>query len=105
MNNWTDTVKLITILKEKDSAGFKANKKEEGLEIIVNFIGVTRKEEEHANQLGYTADLSLEIMTANYENQELLKDVITGKEYRIKRVYPKSSEILILTCSDLSKGE
>lgn len=53
--------------------------------------------------MGYTADLELEIMTINYDNQEIL-EVENGNRFRIRRTYPKTSEILILTCSNISVG-
>ena len=86
MNNWKDIVYFIKVNKDKkDKDGFPIT------------------EEEHANKMGYTADLELEIMTINYDNQEIL-EVENGNRFRIRRTYPKTSEILILTCSNISVG-
>ena len=51
----------------------------------------------------YNASLIVEIMLCNYGNQTLLIDGTTNKKYTIERVYPTSSEIVELTCSDKSK--
>ena len=104
MNNWKDAIYLIKRTETiKDEDGFMKISEEKSDLIAANIIGVTRAEAEHANQLGYTADLEVEIMYVNYNNQELL-ETEDKKRYVINRTYPKSSEILILTCSDVSKG-
>ena len=104
MNNWKDIVYFIKVNKDKkDKDGFPITEEEKSKPIVANIVGVTRSEEEHANKMGYTADLELEIMTINYDNQEIL-EVENGNRFRIRRTYPKTSEILSLTCSNISVG-
>lgn len=105
MNNWKDVIYLIEVNdSQKDKEGFPIVEEKKSERMAANIIGVTRLEEEHAHKLGYTADLEIEIMAINYSNEQLL-EVENKKRYRIRRSYPKSSEILILTCSDISGGK
>lgn len=104
MNNWKDIVYFIKINKNnKDGDGFPIPEETKSDPIVSNIIGVTRAEEEHANKMGYTADLEVEIMSVNYDNQEIL-ETEDGNRFRIRRTYPKTSEILSLTCSNISVG-
>lgn len=103
-NNWKDIVYFIKINKnKKDVDGFPISEETKSDPIVSNIIGVTRAEEEHANKMGYTADLEVEVMSVNYDNQEIL-ETEDGNRFRIRRTYPKTSEILSLTCSNISVG-
>lgn len=105
MNNWKDAVYLIQVTKEKkDQDGFPISEEKKSPLMSANFLGVTRAEEEHANQLGYKATLEVEIMSVNYNSEKIL-ETEKGKRFRIRRAYPKTSEIIMLTCSDISKGK
>lgn len=104
VNNWKDIVYFIKVSKDKkDKDGFPISEEDKSKPVVANIIGVTRAEEEHANKMGYTADLEVEIMSVNYNNQEIL-ETEDGNRYRIRRTYPKTSEILSLTCSNISVG-
>ena len=103
MNNWTDAITLISYTSTKDSDGFDVDVENRVEHIPANFKSVTRKEEEHSNLLGYKADLIVELMKCNYSNQKTLMDESNGKKYSIQRTYSKNSELIELTCSDLSR--
>lgn len=103
VNNWKDAVVLVSITSTKDSDGFDVEVENKTRPIPANFKSVTRAEEEHSKIMRYNAELVVEIMTCNYSNQELLIDYQSNKKYAIKRTYEKTSEILELTCSDVSK--
>ena len=103
MNNWKDAIYLVSITSTKDSDGFDVEVENKTELIPANFKSVTRSEEEHSKVMGYNASLIVEIMLCNYDNQTLLIDGTTNKKYTIERVYPTSSEIVELTCSDKSK--
>ena len=102
-SNWNHAISLISYKKAKDNDGFYDTKEVKSDPIPANFKSVTRAEEEHSKNLGYNADLMIEIMAVDYNGQETLIDVDTDKRYAIKRTYAKSSEILELTVTDLTK--
>lgn len=103
MNNWTNAVTLVSITPGTDSAGFKTETLTKLEHVPATFKSITRAEEEHAKTMGYTANLSVEILKSNYSNQSLLIDEDTGKKYEIKRTYDITPEKVELTCSDLSR--
>ena len=103
MNNWSDSITLVSYDTTKDKDGFENRIPVLIEHVPANFKSVTRKEEEHANNLKYKADVVIEIMKANYSDQETLIDEKNGKTYAIKRTYAKTSELLEMTCSDLTK--
>ena len=103
MNNWKDSVFLLSYIKKKDKDGISIEEEIKSQEIPANFINVTRQEEQHSKIMGYTASLVVEIMLCNYDNQEYLIDPSADKKYLIKRSYSVSSEVIQLTCSDISK--
>ena len=104
-SNWNHAISLISYRKAKDTEGFEIMQEEVSNPIPANFKSVTRAEEEHSKNLGYNADLMVEIMAIDYNNQETLLDVDTNKKYAIKRVYAISSEKLQLTVTDLTKRQ
>lgn len=103
MNNWKDAIFLVSYTSTKDADGFYVGVEDKSEEIPANFKSVTRAEEEHSKKMGYKAKLIVEVMKCNYDNQEVLIDSSTNKKYSIQRSYEISSEILELTCSDISK--
>jgi len=103
MNNWSDTITLVIYEKTKDKDGFEVKTPIKVEHIPANFKSVTRKEEEHSNKLGYKADVVIEIMKINYSDEETLIDEKNSKTYAIKRTFARSSEIIELVCSDLTK--
>ena len=102
-NNWVNAITLVSYTGTKDSDGFEVPVETMVEHIPAKFKSATRKDEEHSNKLGYTADLIVEMMTCNYSNQETLIDEATNKRYAIKRAYEKSPEIIELTCSDVKE--
>lgn len=104
-SNWNHAISLISYKKAKDIEGFEMMQEKVSNPIPANFKSVTRAEEEHSKNLGYNADLMVEIMAIDYNNQETLLDVDTNKKYAIKRVYAISSEKLQLTVTDLTKRQ
>lgn len=104
MNNWKDVIVLVSYTSTKNSNGFPVEVESRTEPIPANFISVTRAEEEHSKIMGYTAELVVELMKCNYDSQyTVLIDDVTKKQYEIKRVYEKSSELIQLTCSDVSR--
>lgn len=103
MNNWKDAIYLVSITSTKDPDGFNVEVENKTELIPANFKSVTRAEEEHSKIMGYNAELVVEIMLCNYNNQPLLIDGTTNKKYAIERTYSPSSELIELTCSDVSR--
>lgn len=103
MNNWKDAIYLVSYTTTKDSDGFPVVVANKSKPIPANFKSVTRAEEEHSKIMGYTAELIVEIMLCNYSGQEELIDCYSNKKYAIKRTFEKTSEIIELTCSDVSR--
>ena len=104
-SNWNHAISLISYKKAKDNDGFYDTEEFKSDPIPANFKSVTRAEEEHSKNLGYNADLMIEIMAVDYDDQETLIDADTNKRYAIKRSYAISSEILELTVTDLTKRQ
>ncbi len=104
-SNWNHAISLISYEKTKDKDGFEEMQEIESDPIPANFKSVTRAEEEHSKKLGYNADLMIEIMVVDYNDEETLIDADTKKRYAIKRTYAKSSEVLELTVTDLTKRQ
>lgn len=103
--NWNHAISLISYSKVKDAEGFEIMQEIISNPIPANFKSVTRAEAEHSKNLGYNADLIIEVMAVDYNNEETLLDIDTKKKYAIKRVYAISSEKLQLTVNDLTKRQ
>ncbi len=103
MRNWVDAIKLVSLTSTKDSDGFEVEVETETDKIPANFKSVTRAEEEHSKIMGYNAELVVEILSCNYNKEPLLISCKDNKKYAIKRTFEVSSEIIELTCSDVSK--
>jgi len=104
-SNWNHSISLVSYDVTTDADGFDKTTEKKREHIPANFKSVTRKEEEHSNLLGYSADLIVEIMAVNFLNEETLIDEDTNKRYAIKRVFFKTSEIIELTVSDITKRQ
>jgi len=103
MNNWNESIALVSYVSSKDKDGFEIQVPIKVEHIPARFKSVSRKEEEHANNLKYRADVVTQIMKVNYSDQETLIDEKNNKTYAIKRVFVKTPEIIELVCSDLTK--
>ena len=104
MNNWKDAIILVSYTSTKNSNGFLVEVENKTKPIPANFISITRAEEEHSKIMGYTAELVVELMKCNFDKKyTTLIDFVSNSKYEIKRVYEKSSEIVQLTCSDVSR--
>lgn len=103
MTNWTNAIYLVSYKETKDDDGFSKPSEIKTDPIPARFLSLTRAEEEHSKIMGYNAEMIVEIMKCNYDNQSVLIDCDTNKKYVIKRCYATSSEILQLTCSDISR--
>lgn len=74
--------------------------------IPADFRDCTREDEVLAKQNGYTADLTVEIMSCNYSGQSFLVDETTGDIYDIKRRFQKNKSMRIqLTCQKRERGK
>ena len=97
---WNDSIKLpngYTVVTDDDGFDKKTAIFTDG--IPANFKSTTRADETLANQVGYTADVIIEVMACNYDKQSELVDERDRKPYDIKRtheVYGK--ETIELTC-------
>ena len=104
MNNWKDAIVLVSYTSTKNSNGFPVEVETRTKPIPANFKSVTRAEEEHSKIMGYTAELVVEIMLCNYDKKYThLLDYSNNKLYEIKRTFEVSSEVIELTCSDVSR--
>ena len=104
-SNWNHAISLISYINTIDDDGFKKVTEKITEHIPSNFKSVTRAEEEHSKILGYNADLIIQIMACNFSNEETIIDEDTGKKYAIKRIFYKTSEIIELTVSDITKRQ
>ena len=104
-SNWNHAISLISYSKTKDKDGFEITQEKTSDPIPANFKSVTRAEEEHSKNLGYNADLIVEIMAIDYHEESTLLDVDTNKKYAIKRTYAITAELLRLTVTDLTKRQ
>lgn len=104
-SNWNHSISLVKYNSTVDNDGFDELAEIKREHIPANFKSVTRKEEEHSKLLGYSADLIVEIMSANFLNEETLIDEDTKKRYAIKRVFFPNSETIELTVSDVTKRQ
>lgn len=104
-NNWNHSISLVSYDVITDDEGFDNTIEKKREHIPANFKSITRKEEEHSKLLGYNADLIIEIMSANFLNEETLIDEDSNKKYAIKRVFSRTSEVLELTVSDITKRQ
>jgi hypothetical protein len=97
---WNDSIKLPNGYTETtDVDGFILKTPLYISGIPANFLSATRSDETLANQIGYTADVIIEIMECNYSGQNILIDEKDEKEYEIKRSHKAPrKEIIQLTC-------
>lgn len=104
---WTKSIKLpVSVEKTRDEDGFESSEYHFLTGIPVNFTSTTRNDELMALQLGYNADVNIELMACNYNGQSFLIDEETDEIYNIKRSYRKNkSEMVTLTCERRERGE
>jgi len=97
---WNDSVKIPNGYTETtDSDGFTTSVPIFIGGIPANFKSTTRADETLADQKGYTADIIIEIMACNYEEQDTLIDEKNGRTYEIKRTHSaEGKETINLTC-------
>lgn len=85
---WTTAISLpVMNSREQDAAGFITDNKQYLENIPANMRDATRQDEIHANQMGYTADVVVEIDAAAYDGAGYFIDEATGDEYDIVRTF------------------
>ena len=95
---WNGSILLIeTVQQGQNGNGFPNNQYKYSSEIPANISDTTRTDEVAGNQLGYNADITVEIAACNYAGESTFKDVGTGIVYDVKRTYrpPKSMNIIL----------
>lgn len=103
---WTGAIAFSTPIATRTPSGIKQMIEDWGTPIRASFKDTTREDEIAANQLGYTADVNVEIHRSAYAGQSYLKDVGTGDIYDIRRTYQaERAMMIILTCSLRERGK
>lgn len=95
---WNGSIVLMkTIQTGQNTNGFPQSKYECSEEISADISDTTRTDEVVGEQLGYSADITVEIVACNYAGESTFKDVGTGIVYDVKRTYkpPKSMNIIL----------
>ena len=95
---WNGSIVLMkTIQTGQNTNGFPQSKYEYSEEIPADISDTTRTDEVVGEQLGYSADITVEIVACNYAGESTFKDVGTGIVYDVKRTYkpPKSMNIIL----------
>ena len=99
---WTHSVKLpIKADIAYDEDGFEIATKEQWLEHIpASITDATRSDARTAYEIGYEADINVEMMACNYDGQRYLINEATGEKFYINRTFkPDKSMKITLTCS------
>lgn len=96
---WTTSISLPVVHDDtQDAAGFITQIKDYMERIPASMLDSTRQDEILANQMGYTADVIVEIEVVAYNGAGYFIDEATGDEYDIKRTYrPERSNRIRLT--------
>ena len=103
---WTHAITFSTPTVTKTASGIKQTTDVWGDPIRADFQDTTRNDEVAANQLGYTADVNIEIHKSAYAGQSYLRDEATLDIYDIKRTYNANKAMnIILTCSLRERGK
>ncbi len=103
---WNKAISFSAPAVIKTPSGIKQTVEAWGDPIRASFKDTTRDDEMVANQLGYTADVNVEIHKANYAGQSYLRDESTGDIYDIRRTFKgERSMSIILTCSLRERGK
>ena len=95
---WNGSIVLMrTIQTGQNTNGFPQSKYEYSEEIPADISDTTRTDGVVGEQLGYSADITVEIVACNYAGESTFKDVGTGIVYDVKRTYkpPKSMNIIL----------
>jgi hypothetical protein len=97
---WCDSIKLPKGYEESTNEnGFPVNIPTYTESIPANFLSAKRADKTLANQRGFTADIVIEIMACNYNDQNTLVDEKSEKEYDIIDTYQeKGKDTMQLTC-------
>lgn len=103
---WNHAIAFSSPVVTKSPSGIKKTEDQWGASIRANFRDTTRNDEIAASQLGYTADVNVEIHKSAYSGQSYLLDVGTGNIYDIQRTYQAEKSMnIILTCSLRERGK
>lgn len=103
---WNKAISFSAPTVVKTPSGIKQTVEAWGDPIRASFKDTTREDEMIANQLGYTADVNVEIHKANYAGQSYLRDETTGDIYDIRRTFQgERAMTIILTCSLRERGK
>lgn len=90
---------------EQDESGFQTESYDWIENVPACFKNTTRQDEILAQQVGYTADIIVEIDAANYPGSAFFVDMGTGDEYFIRRTYTKeTSRTLQMTAERRERG-
>ncbi len=93
---WTTSICLIESNTQiQDSAGFVTDETTYIRSIPANVLDCTRSDETLANQMGYRADVIVEIDAAAYNGSGYFVDEADGTEYDIKRTFHKNRTNMI----------
>lgn len=97
---WTHSIKLMSSNEVTyDDDGFPIESSEWLEHIPANYTDLTRQDRELANQLGYDAEVNVQIMSCNYSGQRSLVDEETGETLYVQRTYkPDRGDLVTLTC-------
>lgn len=103
---WNKAIAFSSAITTKTPSGIKQTVDVWGSPIRANFRDTTRDDEITAQQLGYTADVNVEIHKSAYSGQSYLQDVATGDVYDIRRTYQADRSMhIVLTCSLRERGK
>jgi len=99
---WVTSITLVRYKEEvQDSAGFVSDDTDTITGIPANRLDTTRNDEMLANELGYTADVVMEVEAAVYNGQSSFMDEATGDWYDIRRTFRRNKSNRIQLTGEL----
>ena len=102
---WDTSISLpVSKTETQDAAGFPQEDTGYLNGIPANSLDVTRNDQILANQMGYTADIIIEIDAAAYSGQGFFVDESTGDIYDIRRTFRKNKSSRIQLTGKLRKN-
>jgi hypothetical protein len=102
MPKWSDSVYLISGEAETNDNGFIVPNSEQKRQVFCNKKSVGYAEFTKTAQVGYKADLKLELRLADYENEILFE--FDGTRYKLLRTYEsKNGEFIELTLTETNE--